>query len=196
MLKKHLVILLSFLLIVLSSCAKSAIENTVDTLTPDKEITEENLNNFTAKVNGENFTASKLIESLAVGNLTQYNSGYLMIIVAFDISTDIENPKAIELFLYGSNFADVTVGTKYNTVTKPVFPEPGAFAVFLEDPNTNVDDDEISTENLDEILIEITNINREKKLISGTFSFIGRVENTNTTYSITDGEFQNISYQE
>lgn len=206
--KINLLLLLSLCLIFLGSCSKSAIENVVDSLTPDietpemevevEEEEEEIIGAFTAKVNGDDFIASKSLELIdqepVVAFLGKREGFYLFTIITFDVERGLKSPKLIQLSFFGANFEDVSVGTTYTTIPG-VITEPGAVALYGENENTDIEDGGIDSTKTEEISIEITAINRDKKLISGKFSFVVIDENTNTIFNITEGVFTDVAYE-
>jgi len=203
-------LVLLILLIIFSSCAKSALENTVEALTPDIETPEEDdgegneeeegipLSNLTAKVNDEDFDASKLITGPQIAAAVSFtNNGYFFIITAIDWQPSLKANQVILLSFFDFDFDDLDAGSKFD-VPNPLAilsSEPGAYAAYAADLNTDDEIDGISTETIEEIYIEITAIDHENQLISGEFSFKGTAEDTTTTFEITEGVFTNVNYE-
>jgi len=198
--KLSLIINLFVVALLISGCsiADNAIEDVFEETQEDLE--EENnevIGSLTAKINGNEFTASRLIigPTLA-GNVTITDNGYFLNIVGIDPQISLNKQRGIGLHISGFNFDEIVAGATFNTpnIYSIAGLEPGAFAIYIEDDNTEDDNDGIVTEEIREISIEITSIDREKQLISGRFSFDAKKEEENFIYKVTEGIFTNITY--
>ena len=188
--------ILLFLLTSLFSCSKSSIENAIDKGQIEDSLGEEVIGDLTAKVNGENFKALKIKEFI-IGSITTSEELYVITIAAVDIESGAKNAKAMGLYMIGQDFNRVGEGKIYNTVVNDLFTE-GALAGYYNDINSEDDDSDDSffgPEEIKEIYIKITALDREKQLISGEFNFKGSNKETEVLYVISDGEFTNIAYK-
>ncbi|WP_339713304.1 hypothetical protein [uncultured Kriegella sp.] len=163
----------------------------------DEDQEEQEVNSsMTAKINGNDFKTSTVFQQYLAGASVSMNEDiYAIGVIAFDIQLDLRKPKSIYLFMYGDDFDELKIGSAFTTVTNIAIPETGgAFAIYSEDPDTEVEDNEFSTEKVESINIKITALDKENHLISGEFSFTAIDEDTNKKYIITDGKFQDMKY--
>lgn len=200
------------LLLVNIGCTTEGIDTPLDNLIKDEikddqtghesqdgeeEEEEQEINAYlTAKINGNDFKTSTVLQQYLAGASVSINEDWYGIgVVGFDIQLDIRKPRSIYLFMYGEDFNELKVGTSFTTVTNIAIPENGgAFALYSEDLDTEVEDNEFSTEKVESISIKITALDKENNLISGEFSFTAVDEDTNKKYTVTDGKFQNMKY--
>ncbi len=213
--KRKVLLAFTIILIMLSACTKSAIENTVDALNPDidpqeevdtndnndqkeEEEEEEVLGNLTAIVNTQEFNATRsIIGPYLVSSVNMLDNGYLLNIFAVDLQLSANTTKFINIYVAGFDFNDLKVGSTFETANpfSLLGYEPGIFAIYGEDLNTKDEIDGYDTDALTEIYFEVTALDKEKQRISGKFNFIGTSEDTETVFNISDGEFIDITYE-
>ncbi len=212
---------LAIILFMISACTKSAIENTVDALTPDidpqeqvdndgnndqeeeadpvqEEEEEEVLGNLSAIVNTQEFNATRsIIGPYLVSSVNILDNGYLLNIFAVDLQLSANTTKFINIYVAGFDFNDLKVGSTFETANpfSLLGYEPGIFAIYGEDLNTEDEIDGYDTDALTEIYFEVTALDKEKQRISGKFNFIGTSEETETVFNVSDGEFIDVTYE-
>lgn len=140
----------------------------------------------TAKVNGEQFTS---LEAGLSATFEETDTYFVISVGAVSISTG--KAKGLALAVAGVNSGQVAVGSTFTDIESE--DGLGANAGYAEgpisDPGSDVDTDELL-----EIYIKITAIDRDSKTISGEFNFKALDEETNVTYTITDGIFNEMPY--
>ncbi|SDM82608.1 hypothetical protein [Kriegella aquimaris] len=211
---KHYLFMVVLILVVNIGCTPNGIDTPFDNLVKD-EVKDDQLDNgndgeneddkgeqeinssLTAKVNGNDFKTTTVLQQYIAGASVSVNENFYGIgVIALDVKLDIRKPRSIYLFMYGEDFNALKAGTSFTTVTNIVIPENGgAFAIYSEDPDTKVEDDEISTEIVESISIKITALDKVNYLISGEFSYTAIDEDTNKKYIITDGKFEDMKYE-
>jgi hypothetical protein len=169
----------------INGCSKS------DTFIIDEKIT--NTIAFTAKVNGENFKIPTIAE-FAGASVSILPEFYLITIIAIDIQEGTNHPKNIALTMMGDDFNSLEVGRVFNTVAPNITSE-GALAGYSENILNDRDKAVFNFEDIEEISIKVTALDRKKKIISGEFNFKGLDAETNTWYSVTEGKFANLLYK-
>lgn len=177
--KQHLLSLSLLIILALTACqsAKSDID------IPDEEAT----NSLSAKVNGENFSVSGIlvtaqysvtgqtIETLAIGGAEPPLNG---------------TSRGIALAIVSIDGTGINVGDTYtaNSTTK------AAAGEYVFDNSSA--DIKAESENTDEVTITITEIDFDRKIVSGTFSFDGVDEDDPTTiYEVREGTFTEVSFE-
>jgi len=216
--KRKALLALAIILFMISACTKSAIENTVDALTPDIDPQEqvdndgnkdqeeeadpvqeeEVLGNLSAIVNTQEFNATRsIIGPYLVSSVNILDNGYLLNIFAVDLQLSANTTKFINIYVAGFDFNDVKVGSTFETANpfSLLGYEPGIFAIYGEDLNTEDEIDGYDTDALTEIYFEVTALDKEKQRISGKFNFIGTSEETETVFNVSDGEFIDVTYE-
>ncbi|GEM_PF-7068227 len=143
---------------------------------------------FTAKVNGENFRADK--EAVTVKISVIQAEYYSIALVAGDI-LNTTNAKAIGLAMVGPNFDQLSAGKTFDKVSEN--DTEGGGAGYSEELGSNNDD--IETDFIESVFIKITAIDKDKKLISGEFNFVAIDQDKNKKYTVTDGKFKDIPYK-
>lgn len=141
---------------------------------------------FTANVNGDNFSANKAAIAVKINQLGFYSIG----MVAGDI-VSTEKAKVIGLAMVGPNFDQLSAGKTFDEISEN--DTEGGGAGYSEDLGSNNDD--IETDIIESVFIKITAIDKDKKLISGEFNFVAIDEDKNKKYTVTNGQFTNIPYQ-
>lgn len=192
-------IILALLLMSFYSCSKSSIENAVDKLTEEQIediLDEETIGSITAKVNGVNFATSNVKEFL-IASVSISEEFYIITIVGVDAQSGTKNAKVMGLYMLGQDFNNVDTGKTYDTVLEDLFVD-GALAAYHENIDSDDDDSDDSffgPNEIEEIFIKITALDREKKIISGEFNFKGTNEETGVFYEVTNGKFTDIAYE-
>ena len=199
-------------LLTIKGCGKSPIENTIEDLVDannddemdneDKDDDNDNddddqpITTFAASINETEFIASTLLsQSLTGAAVNIGNAGYTMVITGQYLSQDLKSTQIIIIYAFGVDFDELAANTEFNIVSNILGTEvPGAFAIYGGDPDTENDGDNFGTEVLEEIRVKITAIDKEKRLLSGEFSFVVLDEDTNQEYKVTDGVFSNLEY--
>ncbi len=170
--------LLSISFFLLSACS---VEDVIEQLVDEGD--------FTAKVNGDNFSAEKAaIVAKIDTNINQSNLYYIGIAAGDIVST--EKVKGIGLVMVGSDFDQLSAGETFDEVSEN--DTEGGGAGYSEDLGTS--DVNIDTDLIESVFIKITAIDKDKKLISGEFNFVVLDEDTNKKYTVTNGKFTDIPY--
>ncbi|MBM1107919.1 hypothetical protein JQC67_17320 [Aurantibacter crassamenti] len=201
-----LIFLFSISFLVINNCGKSTIENALEDIADADEDNEGESNedteeqiipSFTAQINDSEFEATLLIsQSLTGARISNHSFGYALAITGQYVAQDLKSSKLIWLFAYGTDFNELKAGSEFNNVTSIILPQsPGAYAIYGEDPNSDIEDDNYGTSTVEEISIKITGIDREKMLISGEFNFIAVNDDTSQKYKITEGVFTDLTYE-
>lgn len=199
--KRQVMIFLSLCIVLLGSCSKGTVEDTIDGLTPDIETPEEEeniLGSLTAKVNETDFNATRSIVGPYLGaSVSILDNGYLLNIFAVDLQLSANRAQTIVLYVAGFDFDTLKADSKFDSPNpfSIVGLEPGAYAIYAEDLNTDDEVDGEGTHTIEGLSIKITAIDLEKQLISGEFSFNGTAEDTTTMFEITDGIFTDVTYE-
>ncbi len=179
-------------LLSLIGCSKNSIENAVEEHTDEIGFVIANVNGKSFKTPNEDLLLDNL-GKFAGASINLLSNLYIITISAIDVQDGLGQPKNIGLVIIDTDFNTLEVGKVFNTVALNIA-TPGAGAWYLE--NSEFDTDEtLFKEGLQEIVIKITALDRENKLISGEFSFERLEPETNTHYSITDGKFTNLPYK-
>ncbi|WP_394749762.1 hypothetical protein [Spongiimicrobium salis] len=178
---KHPFALFLAISLCLISCSK-----TDDDSLPEEEMMEmseppvEN-QQFSAKINGETFTPPNDFVTATVAT----ESEFYAIGIAAAGPTSSTTAKGIVLAMTGFNFDTLEAGMTWSLPTTES-PLDGATAAFGQG---NLETDEIQ-----EIFVRLTNIDRVQRTISGEFEFVALDEETNRIYTVTDGLFRNVVY--
>ena len=180
---KHLTYFSITLLIItiLFSCKSK--EDILDDITSDT-------NSITAKINGEDFSASGLTVT------AEYSIPNAMVQTLGIVGAEIPIngvTRAIALAIVSTDATWIISGETYTATGST---KVGAGEYNIENSTTNTDINAVSS-NTDVATITITAIDYSTKLVSGTFSFdaIDEDDNSNTTYQVRDGEFNDVSFE-
>jgi hypothetical protein len=207
------------MVMIVEGCGKSPIENAIEDLTDanadDDTDTDENDENdnddagddndddtekpvpsVTAKINDVEFEATTLIsQSLTGAQVSMQPFGFALSVTGQYIAQDLKSIKLMSISIYGTDFDELNADSAFNILTNIAVPQaPGAFALYSEDPNVDLDDDEIGFFATEEIYVKITAIDKSSQLVSGEFNFVGIDDDTGERYEITDGVFTNLEY--
>jgi len=168
--------ILLFFMLLFSACKEE--DNGIDIPTDGGEIS--------AKINGKEFSTSGIlvtaeyniqnetIHSLAIGGAKLPVNGVTEAIALAIVSTDAS----------GINVGDTYTATSTTKI---------AGAEYVFDDNTT--DIKALSGNTDVVTITITDIDFDKKLVSGTFTFDGTDDDDpNTIYEVRDGIFKDVSF--
>lgn len=166
------------LLFFLSCTVEDAIEQLVDE------------GDFTAKVNGDNFSAEKAAIAVKINTNINQSGLYSIAMIAGDI-VSTEKAKVIGLVMVGPDFNQLSAGKIFEEISEN--DTEGGGAGYSEDLGSNNDD--IETDIIESVFIKITSIDKDEKLISGEFNFVAIDEDKNKKYTVTNGQFTNIPYQ-
>ncbi len=169
--------LLVSLILVFTSCSVSNTNDDIDIFDGF---------DFTAKVNGKDFRVNK---KAVTTRITRHTGYYSIAMVAGDIATG--NPKAIALAMVGPNFDQLSAGKTFDIISDN--DTEGGGVGYSEDLGS--DTDAIKTDIIETVFIKITAIDKDEKLISGEFNCVLIDEDKNQKYTITEGQFKDISYR-
>ena len=173
------------LLIVLSLGLISCSSND-DGIIAEEEVMEmsENPNEdqlFSATINGEAFNPPN---DFVAGSVA-IESGFYAIGIVAGVPTSTTTGKGIALAMIGLDFDALEVGEEWN-LPATESPLDGATAGYIQDG--------IETDEIQEISVVLTAIDKEERTFSGTFRFIALDEETNIIYTVTNGVFRDVLY--
>lgn len=170
----------TFLLVLAFSCSSN------DSITEEEQ--QQSNQTFFAKVNGNSFSTNN--DSIEAGYTSTSNTDGFSIVA---IRTDgFFGGEAIFISLIESKEnAELETGQVYTNNDQNIALFGGYVASVIED-DFNLDGTETMS-------IELTKIDKGNMLISGKFSFVSTIENdddSKTTYTVTDGVFNDVNYKE
>lgn len=168
--------------ILTTSCKKTTDED--GTKTNDTDHTENIIGSITAKIDGANFSAKT---PFVTGKLDESNGLYTISMAAGDLSKG--DTAGIAIALVGQDFNTLKEGDTFLGTNLP--PNKIAAAKYVLDK----DGRETEAPADKTITVTITELNRSRKIVSGTFTFEAVDEETSQIYNITDGVFTNIEYK-
>lgn len=149
---------------------------------------------ITAKVNGNDFEAVPNDNGVPVisAALVEADLLFSLTVSGIDFGETISQGEAIAIALIGSDFDDVVNGLE---VVNPVsdsssFQFVGGYEISSTGGNGFDSDFDESTG-----FLRITSIDKDSRTFSGQFEFTVTETNTNTTYQITEGVFNDIVYE-
>jgi len=171
-------ILSMFILVML--CSSCSIDDITDEILGGGKVT--------ATINGNKF------ESVAETDWVEITSvpGYYTIILAAGDVQNLKKGKALAFATIGEEYSTLKVGTTWNKVGTGS--EINTAEAGYEE-NTSDDTNEIDTEFTEDIYVKITSIDKDKKIISGEFSFTVVDEDTGKKFKVTNGKFMEITYK-
>lgn len=150
---------------------------------------------LTAKINGQSFAAQD--DTTSVGFSQSSNLAVLFLIGSqVDQNSSTFATGAISLAFTIELDATLEASSQWYTNSDDVIVIGGY--VFSDNPLNDEDPDISATSedtNNSDARIRITQLDRTAKTISGEFEFTAFDENTGSTYTITEGRFNQIEYQ-
>ncbi len=188
------ILFFSFFLLT-SNISCSAIEEEVDKFEEEEE-EEEVIGTMTALVNGEAFESYIIGDGESVSATINIVSTevYLGAISGFDFTAGLTKPKVIIFDFVGEDYETLSNGKVYDTIT-PDFLSEGAFAWYTQNNGEDGNEGFGTLEELEEVYVKITSIDKEKMLISGEFNYKGTSSATGKMYTISNGVFSNITFE-
>ena len=174
-----------FLLITFSliACKSDDVSDLDDLLNDDDDLKGAHV---TAKVNGDQFTSA---DDALRATFEETDMYFTLAFGAVSVSSG--KARGIALGVAGLSSEPLEVGATFtNEETDEGI---GVEAAYSEGPVNDADAD-VSTDELLEISIKLTAIDRDNKTISGEFNFKALDEESNKTYTITEGMFSEIPY--
>ena len=183
---KSLTHLFCFFIVLATISAVSCKKSTDDAGTKPNETdnTQNIIGAITAKIDGVDFSAKG---PFVTGSLDETNGFYTIGLAAGDLSKG--DTAAIVIALVGQDFNTLKEGDRF--LGTNVLPNKIATAKYVL--NKNGTETEAPTDKV--IIVVITELNKTKNLMSGTFSFEAVDEETNQVHNITDGVFTNIEFK-
>lgn len=170
-----------FTLLFIASCSTS--DNGVD---PLLNILNPAKGSFSAKVNGEEFSTAYPFVAGAIS----LNSGYQSLAIGA-VRTNATDTTGIALAFVAVDITSISSSQEFKG-NNPIFD----FWV-AGDYTSNVhtaDRIKASSGETDIASATITMIDTVNKKVSGTFSFTAKDPDTDITYQVTDGKFENVEY--
>ena len=169
--------LIAVLFITVISCSKDETEEEVPGVDPNARF-------LSANIDGEEYISEGIFLE---GTIASNGFGYSFGIAGTNVN--ISGIKAVTLALAGLDFSQIGPGTTYSyidTISSNVF--GGSYDSTI--------DDGIDADNMQSGQATITAIDTVAKVFSGTFSFVAIDDETNISYSVTNGIFQNVEYDD
>ena len=178
--KKLLLSISIALCFILTNCSPEEIKDRIEDEFGGTDGTD-----FVAKVNGKQFGAS--LENVHA-YITVTENVYTVAIGAGAVE-GLTLGKAIAIAFSGSDYDELNAGSTHNS-TEGQYPAGAGYEEHYTDSNEDYETDEVES-----IYIKVTAIDKSNLTISGEFNFTAIDEDTNTTYTVTDGKFTNIPYE-
>jgi len=176
---------LLLVLLTFSSCSSDNSEDMID------EMTSNGGASFTARVNNMDFDA----ESDFIDANVTIQSGFYVISIAAGDPLDQNNAQAIALGMFGTDFDSLESGQQWNVIpdNQNQFMDVAVGGYAFGIATDQITD--TGTTDVTQINVRLTCIDRDRRLISGEFNFVALEEETNTTFTVTNGVFTNILYE-
>ena len=170
-------------LLIMSSCGS---DDTPDLLPDDDDVVPGTPRSVTCKINGEGFSATVPFTG---GTLSLTGSFYAIAIVGADFFG--RDTVSIAIAISGNELSTLNTGDAFSG-TGNILED---FAVGEVNVNNRPSvEQEASSSETDNATVTITKIDRDNKLISGTFSYEAVDPDSQTTFSVTEGVFTDIEY--
>ncbi len=170
------------IIVLLVSCATS--DNEID---PFKGILNPEKGSLSAKVNGQDFsTAYPFVTAEIAGDIP------FMALAVAGVRTNATDTTGIVLaFFVSTDFVSTADNQEFKGDNLPFnFHFTGAYTSNVH----TADRINASSTETDIALATITMIDTVNKKVSGTFSFTAKDPDTDISYQVTDGKFENIEY--
>ena len=183
--KKNQNIIVLITIILFASCSTS--DNGID---PLKGILNPERGTFSAKVNGQDFSTAYPFVAAVVSDQTVLNNQYHTLGISAVIPNTLDTTALAVVFFLPTNLVGISANQEFKGDNIPFnFQVIGAY-------NSNSAGNEIdaSSAETDIALAAITMIDTVNKIVSGTFSFTAKDSDTDITYQVTDGKFENVEY--
>lgn len=142
----------------------------------------------TAIINGNIFESAKEYDKVEITTV----SGIYIIALSAGDAEGVNKLKGLVLVASGLDFNSLNNGKTWNQVGNSGEIDRAA-AAYSEDDG-NGEENDFDTELTKEVYIKITSIDKNKKIISGEFSFTAVDEDTSKEYQATNGKFIEIPY--
>jgi len=162
------------LVIVCSSCS---IDDATDDILGGGKIT--------ATINGNQFKSVAEYDRIEITTVT----GYYVIILGAGDAEGVKKLKGLAIGMVGEGYSTLSTGTSWNKVGSDSEINT-AEAGYSEDDGSN----DFETDKTESIYVNITSIDKDKKIISGEFNFTAVDEDTGKEYKATNGKFTNVPY--
>jgi hypothetical protein len=173
--------LLLFVLFAISSCKKKESQQIVL-----EQLIDNFDHSFSAKINGVDFNANKLF---IIGGYSIQSGIYVLSAIGIRVSS--VDTIGIGITFIGENFESIFEGVTYSG-SNDLF-DNQAVGSFQADYASGNNIEENTGDNMS-AEATITAIDTINMVFSGTFSFLVQ-DSLGVSYSISDGEFTNVSYQ-
>ncbi len=171
------------IIVLFASCATS--DNGID---PLNGILNPEKGTFSAKVNGQDFSTAYPFVTATISN--QAADNYHALGIAAAITTTTDTTALAVVFFLPTNFAGISANQEFKGDNIPFnFQVVGAYG-----SNSTGGEIDASSVETDIALAAITMIDTVKKIVSGTFSFTAKDPDTDISYQVTDGKFDNVEY--
>lgn len=144
--------------------------------------------NITATINGNKFESTAEYDKVQI---TTVAGVYIVTLSAGD-AEGISKLKGLVLVASGEDFSTLISGETWNEVGSNDEVNKARAAYSEDDGNSEVNDFE--TEITEAIYLKITSIDKDKKIISGEFTFTVVDEDKGKKYKATNGKFKEIPY--
>ncbi|MDF9798686.1 hypothetical protein OKW21_003949 [Catalinimonas alkaloidigena] len=173
----------------LAACSNDDEDDVAKDILEDIEdnLSQNGIASITATINGNEFSASGVFVTSVLSPLG--NGSYNLAIGGARINDGVNY--ALVLGIISSDFSSLSEGDTFVGDDS----EKLMIGYYTLDDNNTVDF-KAETEMAETNILTITKIDREAKLISGTFSYDAIDEDTKNVYEVRDGEFTDVQYDD